>query len=401
MTKLSLYCAFLFAAALTVQCGSSMELTSVNPSAECGRREKLDLNAVGAELEFEVKSTLDVLSRYELSIDGNKGMGWHECTASSPSNEVDYWIDLQNIYPIDRIRLLSRSGFNGAEVFVGNFSAAEKTAPSQQKCGDSYGVLPSLTEFDCNATYWVQYVRIRRVSTVVMALQICEVEIYYNGKDIFAHFCYYRDKFYLGSKYDLKELNPRMYFEVNTLHTGSRYNSATDGILSFRNSAESSSIWQHGSIWMKVDLRNAYTVSGVRLFSSEPSLYRIFLSNSTDFVNRTECKRENSNLLEYICSAAQTRHVLVVYEVAERPKELQRRLHQMQIGEIEVFTTKSSCPPPPPCGFPPYLPKATMTTDWKAATYMCDDNLIPQTPQVITCLSSGLWSSTLLQCKRK
>ena len=191
-----------------------------------------------------------------------------------------------------------------------------------------------------------------------------------------------------------------MYFEVNNLHTGSHYNSATDGILSLRNSAKSSFIRQHGSIWMKVDLRNAYTVSSVRLFLSEPSLYRIFLSNSTDFVNRTECKRDNSNLLEYICVAAQTRHVLVVYEVAA-PKELHRRRYQMQIGEIEVFTTNSSCPPPPPCGFPPYLPKATMTTDWKTATYMCDDNLIPRTPQVITCLSSGLWSSTLLQCKRK
>ena len=241
MTKLSLYCVFLFAAALTVQCSSSMEdleLISVNPSAECGRREKLDLNAVGAELEFEVKNTLDVLSRYELSIDGNKGMGWHECTASSPSNEVDYWIDLQNIYPIDRIRLLSRSRFgNGAEVFVGNFSAAEKTA-SQQKCGDSYGV-PSLTEFDCNATYWVQYIRIRRVLKMPKSLQICEVEIYYNGIDFSAHFLYHRYPFYVGSKYNLKELNPRMNFEMNGLRPGSSYKSATDGIFSLSNSAQS------------------------------------------------------------------------------------------------------------------------------------------------------------------
>ena len=195
MTKLGLYCAFLFAAVLTAQCSlniKDLESTAGNPpgsSAECGQREKLDLNAVGAQLEFEVKNPLDVLSRYELSIDGNNDTEWGKCAVSSFAEEIDYWIDLRNIYPIDRITLLSRAHWgNGAEVFVGNFTAAKKT-DNQQKCGDSYpkgsySSPPPLTEFDCNATYWVRYVRIRRVSTVMMTLQICEVEIYYNCKDI-------------------------------------------------------------------------------------------------------------------------------------------------------------------------------------------------------------------------
>ena len=191
MTKLSLYCAFLFAAVLTAQCSSGMEdleSTAVNPPTECERREKLDLNAVGAELEFEVQSSLDVLSRYEFSVDGNNGTEWEECTVSSLTDQVDYWIDLQNIYPIDRITLLSRYyRANGAEVFVGNFSAARKTE-NQQKCGGSYPEVPRgksapLTDFDCHGTHWVQYIRIRRVSTTeLISLQICEIEVYHKSK---------------------------------------------------------------------------------------------------------------------------------------------------------------------------------------------------------------------------
>ena len=191
MTKLCLYCAVLLAAVLTAQCSSGMEedleSTVANPPAECERNGKLDLNAVGAELEFEVQNTLDVLSRYEFSIDGNKSTEWKDCTVSSFADEIDYWIDLRNIYPIDRITLLSRYyRANGAEVFVGNFSASGKTE-NQQKCGDSYPVVrlfktAPLTEFDCHGTHWVQYIRIRRVSKVLRSLQICEVEVYDQSK---------------------------------------------------------------------------------------------------------------------------------------------------------------------------------------------------------------------------
>ena len=204
---------------------------------------------------------------------------------------------------------------------------------------------------------------------------------------------------YLGSKYDLQELKPHMYFELSDLHPRSSYKYATDGIPTLCTGSWSSSIRQQGSIWMTVDLRNAYTVSDIWLLTSEPSFYRIFLSNSSGFVHKTECNQ--GELFEYICSAIEARHVLVIYE---RRKKLPLARYRMQVGEIEVFTTKSSCPPPPPppppCGLPPYLPKATMTTDWKTATYTCDDNLIPQT-QSIVCLSSGLWSSTPQRCKRK
>ena len=106
MSKLSLYCAFLFAAVLTAQCSSGMEdleSTAVNPPTECERHEKLDLKAAGAELEFEVQNTLDVRSSYGLSIDGYNGTEWKDCTVSSYAGKIDFWIDLRNIYPIDRI----------------------------------------------------------------------------------------------------------------------------------------------------------------------------------------------------------------------------------------------------------------------------------------------------------
>ena len=150
----------------------------MNPPAECEQNVKLDLNAVGAELEFEVQNTLDGVSRYEFSTQ------WGECTVSSLADKVDYWIDLRNIYPIDRITLLSRHHYgNGAEVYVGNFSTAEKTE-NEKKCGDSLGFGSSPTEFDCDETYWVRYIRIRRVmkSKSILALHICEVEVYHDGE---------------------------------------------------------------------------------------------------------------------------------------------------------------------------------------------------------------------------
>ena len=190
-----------------------------------------------------------------------------------------------------------------------------------------------------------------------------------------------------------------MSFESNGLHPGSSYSLATDGIPDLRSCSRSSLIRQYGSIWMKVNLRKAYAVSQVRLLSHEPHLCRVFISNSSEFVNKTECK---DSFYDYICPVLQAQHILVVYE---RPQRSSNRFYQMQVCEIEVYYEPEEVPhqdpPDLPCGFPPHLPKSTMTTDWKTATYMCDDNLIPQTPQVITCLSSGLWSSTLLQCKRK
>ena len=103
-----------------------------------------------------------------------------------------------------------------------------------------------------------------------------------------------------------------MHFELSDLHPKSSYKSATDGIPNLITGAQSSSIRQQGSICMMVDLRNAYTVSDIWLLTSEPNFYRIFLSNSSDFVNKTECNQ--GELFEYICSAIEARHVLVIYE---------------------------------------------------------------------------------------
>ena len=190
-----------------------------------------------------------------------------------------------------------------------------------------------------------------------------------------------------------------MSFESNGLHPGSSYSLATDGIPDLRSCSRSSSIRQYGSIWMKVNLRKAYAVSQVRLLSHEPDLYRVFISNSSEFVNKTECNQDN--FYEYICPVLQAQHILVVYE---RPQSSSNRVYQMQVCEIEVYYEPEEVPhqdpPDLPCGFPPHLPKSTMTTDWETATYSCKDGLVPL-HQTITCLSSGRWSSTPQQCKRE
>ena len=202
MMKIAPSCLLLFAVTLTVKCNLRKEdfkSTAANPPASgavCGQREKLDLNAVGVELKFEVQNALDVESSFEYATDGNKATDWGKCTVSSLANKIDYWIDLRNVYPIDRITLLSRGSYSkGAMVFVGNFSAA-RTAENQQRCGGSYPERASLTEFDCDGTYWVQYVRIRLVSAALTSLQICEIEVYHNGKHLsfisIYHACLFR-----------------------------------------------------------------------------------------------------------------------------------------------------------------------------------------------------------------
>ena len=186
----------LFAVTLTVKCSlgkEDFESTAANPPASgavCGQRKKLDLNAVGAELQFEAKDALDVESSFEYATDGNNDTDWGKCTVSSLAEKIDYWIDLRNIYPIDRITLLSRFWGKGAMVFIGNFSAA-RTAENQQRCGGSYPEKSSLTEFVCDGTYWVQYVRIRLVSVALTSLQICEIEVYHNGKHLSLIFNYH------------------------------------------------------------------------------------------------------------------------------------------------------------------------------------------------------------------
>ena len=85
------------------------------------------------------------------------------------------------------------------------------------------------------------------------------------------------------------------------LHSRSNYRFATDGIPDLTRCSRSGLIRQYGSIWMKVNLRKAYAVSKVRLLSLEPNLYRVFTSNSSEFVNKTECNQDN--FYEYILYA--------------------------------------------------------------------------------------------------
>ena len=195
----------------------------------------------------------------------------------------------------------------------------------------------------------------------------------------------------VGYKYDLKKLNPRLSFEVDGLSPRSSYNLATDGNPSLRTCAQSNSA-SRPPIQMKVDLHKAYAVSKIRLLSPQSNLYRIFVSNSSDFASKTECNQEN--FYEFMCSLSAVQHILVD----------SRSATYLKVCEIEVYYKPDEeprqNPPELPCGFPPHLPKSTMTTDWETATYTCKDGLAP-VQQTATCLSSGRWSRALQQCKRE
>ena len=69
----------------------------------------------------------------------------------------------------------------GAEVFVGNFSAAEKRQNPFQ-CGGQYPrtASTSVTEFRCSTTLWIRYIQIKKFADKrkpwLLPMQICEVE---------------------------------------------------------------------------------------------------------------------------------------------------------------------------------------------------------------------------------
>ena len=173
--------AFLFAVVLPLQCSSAAPTNIPSDS------EKLDLNAIGAVVEFGLKNALHVQSSYGLAIDGNLGVGWTECAASNFADKTEFWIDLRGIYPVDRVSVLSRHHYAaGAEVFVGNFSAAEKR-PTQFQCGGKFPskASKSFTEFRCSTTLWIRYIQIRKFANREkpsrLPMQICEIEVNHTG----------------------------------------------------------------------------------------------------------------------------------------------------------------------------------------------------------------------------
>ena len=147
---------------------------------------KLDLNVVGAVMEFGMQSPLHAESYYGFAIDGDLDTDWSKCTVSNYAGQSDFMIDLRGIYPVDRVAVLSRRRYAaGAEVFVGNLSSVEKD-PFQ--CGSRHPELAStsFTEFRCSTTFWIQYIRIRKANSGIYwksrSLQICEVDVYHNSK---------------------------------------------------------------------------------------------------------------------------------------------------------------------------------------------------------------------------
>ena len=176
--------AFLFAVVLPLQYNSA---APKNPPPDSDGSEKLDLNAIGADMEFGLQNALHLQSSYDFAIDGNLETDWNKCAVSNLAEQTDFWIDLHGVYPVDRIALLSRLDYaSAAEVFVGNLSAAGKSQ-NEFQCGGKHPnrASKSFTEFRCPATLWIQYIQIRKSSTSsfwdVRSLQICEVAVYHHG----------------------------------------------------------------------------------------------------------------------------------------------------------------------------------------------------------------------------
>ena len=177
--------AFLIAVVLPLQFSSAAP--TIPPAAGSDGSEKLNLNAVGAVMEFGLQNPLYAGSSYDLAIDGNLESDWDKCALSNFAEQTDFLINLRGVYPVDRIAVLSRNGYAGAaEVFVGNLSAAGKSQ-NQFQCGGKYpySASTSFTEFRCSTTFWIQYIRIRKSNTERhwegRSLQICEVAIYHHG----------------------------------------------------------------------------------------------------------------------------------------------------------------------------------------------------------------------------
>ena len=179
------YSAVLIAVVLPLQFSSAAP--TIPPAEGKDGGEKLDLNAIGAVMEFGLQSPLDARSSYDLAIDGNLETDWDKCAVSSFAEQTDFLINLGGFYPVDRIAMLSRGEYAGAaEVFVGNLSDAGRS-PKQFQCGGKYPDMAStsFTEFQCSTTFWIQYIRIRRSNTGRYwrrwSLQICEVAVYHHS----------------------------------------------------------------------------------------------------------------------------------------------------------------------------------------------------------------------------
>ena len=177
--------AFLIAVVFPLQFSSAAP--TIPPAAGSDGSEKLDLNAIGAVIEFGLQNALHRQSSYDFAIDGNLETDWNKCSVSNFAEQTDFLINLRGVYPVDRIAVLSRLEFAGAaEVFVGNLSAAGRSQ-NQFQCGGKHPdwASTSFTEFRCSTTFWVQYIRIRKSSTEtrwdLQSLQICEVAIYHHG----------------------------------------------------------------------------------------------------------------------------------------------------------------------------------------------------------------------------
>ena len=154
------YSAVIIIVVLSLQFSSA---APTNPGSDVDS-EKLNLNAVGAVMEFDIQNPLYAGSSYDRAIDGNVGTNGADCAVSNFAEETDFLINLRGVYPVDRIAVLSRGRHAGtAEIFVGNVSAAGRSQ-NQIQCGGKYPdrAATSFTDFRCSTTFWIQYIRIRK-----------------------------------------------------------------------------------------------------------------------------------------------------------------------------------------------------------------------------------------------
>jgi len=192
MTKAARSALFGIWLAVTVTCVfCSVDAHSFD--ADCKDEKRLDLASIGAKLEFDVQPKLWIHGNYNVVVDGYLGIEWEKCIASNIATSVEFWIDLGGFYAVERVVMKGRLIYTeGAEIFVGN---SNTSSGIEHKCGSSYP--PNITvhstspiTFQCASTHQARYVLVRKAKdSGRFSLQICEIEVYGNGKQIHVLVC--------------------------------------------------------------------------------------------------------------------------------------------------------------------------------------------------------------------
>eukprot|EP00118_Oscarella_pearsei_P009268 m.52499 g.52499 ORF g.52499 m.52499 type:complete len:571 (+) comp34212_c0_seq2:287-1999(+) len=415
--------------------------------------QRLDLNDIGATMEFRSNSSFPLLhgGNSSLAMDGNTRQLWTECAVSVYSKPVWFLIDLGGVHEVDQIKVLFRYvyGFM-ANVYVG-LTPELTDGRGRHKCGGSYphrSWTGTMYSFPCSTSHLARYVGIvRNFGQNAVALQVCEVSIYNKGY-----------------KLDLQAIKAKAEFKLLDLLPSSSYAYATDGRL---NQTQDKCTASNGrqSVWLKIDLHGFYPVHEVKLlsqgrFGRGAEVYVGVDGNYSNSDKREKCRgsypdKAPSSLYSFPCPTVPwIRYIFIARKDGADFREAPAQGVALHVCEVEVYYDSSKtayCGKPAlknnvllsgsafyypnavsfhcplgytlkgssqstcqtngnwsatspecrkyssNCDFPPHLANATVTTDWKTATYRCNKGFT-SLHQSLICNSGGEWIGQLRHC---